>query len=247
MSDVQKLKINAIEAARKQSSVHVAQSDIGPNVAPNIASSVLQEIFCGTGAVGNAFAYAKIGNQAINGNHANPKGSALLWVQEERAGKRFGRPYIHGLPPSLRHNIIYVSAPSAKDALWAMEEGLRCNILSAVIGELTADPAALDFTASRRLAVAAEKYGVPAFLLRLNGSPNLSGARERWRVSPRPSHPYIWDHKASGQAGLSAELFRSRTQKPGRWNYTYDTKTNRIDLVSGVADEPMDTTISARG
>lgn len=238
MSDVQKLKIRAIKAGETQSPVDTAPS--------NIMSCILQEIFCDMGAIGNAFAYAKIA-QNTGSNTGSNKHSALLWVQEARAAKRFGRPYIHGLPPSLRRNIIYVSAPSAKDALWAMEEGLRCNILSAVIGELTADPAALDFTASRRLAVAAEKYDVPAFLLRLGGSPNLSGARERWRVSPRPSRPHDWDHKASGQAELSAELFRSRTQKPGRWDYIYDTKTNRIDLVSGVADGPMDTALSARG
>ncbi len=59
--------------------------------------------------------------------------------------------------------------------------------LSAVIGELWGDPAALDFTATRRLAVASERCGVPCWLVRLGGHANLSGARMRWRIASAPS------------------------------------------------------------
>ena len=82
--------------------------------------------------------------------------------------------------------IIHVTAGDARSALWAMEEGLRCGALGAVIGELWGDPASLDFTATRRLAVAAERSGVPAWLVRLGGAANLSGARMRWRVASAP-------------------------------------------------------------
>ena len=40
-----------------------------------------------------------------------------------------------------RQNLIHVEARDARDALWAMEEGVRCSCLSAVIGELWGDPA----------------------------------------------------------------------------------------------------------
>ena len=75
-----------------------------------------------------------------------------------------GRIYPPGLGGA---ELIHVEARDAKLALWAMEEGLRCSGLSGVIGELWGDPAALDFTATRRLAVAAERSRVPCWLVRL--------------------------------------------------------------------------------
>ena len=87
-------------------------------------------------------------------------------------------------------DLIHVEARDARAALWAMEEGLRCAALGAVIGELWGDPASLDFTATRRLAVAAERSGVACWLVRLGGSANLSGARMRWRVASAPSLAY---------------------------------------------------------
>jgi protein ImuA len=66
-----------------------------------------------------------------------------------------------------------------------MEEGLKCAALSAVVGEIWGNPKALDFTATRRLAVAAERGGVPALLLLFGAAPNLSGAQDALaRVQP---------------------------------------------------------------
>ena len=123
-------------------------------------------------------------------------------------------------PPGLAtQDLIHVEARDARDALWAMEEGLRCAGLSAVIGELWGDPAALDFTATRRLAVAAERSGMPCWLVRLGGHANLSGARMRWRIgkraeprqSARPAGAPGCRHgtpSCSGRAG----------HPPGRWS-----------------------------
>ena len=73
----------------------------------------------------------------------------LLWVQERMAILETGRVHPPGLPIQ---NLIHVETRDAKDALWAMEEGVRCAGLSAVVGEIRGDPRALDFTATRRLA-----------------------------------------------------------------------------------------------
>ena len=62
----------------------------------------------------------------------------LLWVQERMAILESGRIHPPGLPS---HNLIHVEARDARDALWAMEEGVRCSGLSCVIGELWGDPA----------------------------------------------------------------------------------------------------------
>ena len=138
----------------------------------------------------------------------------LLWVQERMAILESGRVYPPGIEP---RSLIHVEARDARSALWAMEEGLRCAGLAAVIGELWGDPAALDFTATRRLAVAAERGGVAAFLVRLGGHSDLSGARMRWRIASAPSLRHPLDPRAPGAPAWDAELFRARGAAPGRW------------------------------
>ena len=103
----------------------------------------------------------------------------LLWIQDRMAIREAGRIHPAGLGS---RELIHVTARDARDALWAMEEGLRCSGIGAVIGELYGDPASLDFTATRRLAVAAERTRVPCWLVRLGAIANLSGARMRWRA-----------------------------------------------------------------
>jgi protein ImuA len=143
----------------------------------------------------------------------------LLWVQERMAILESGR--IH--PPGLStQDIIHVEARDARDALWAMEEGLRCSALSCVIGEIWGDPRALDFTATRRLAVASERSGVAVFLIRLGGHANLSGARMRWRIASAPSLVNDLDPRAPGAPAWDAELFRARGAPPGRWSIAHD-------------------------
>jgi protein ImuA len=155
-------------------------------------------------------------------------GKPLLWVQDRMAILESGRVHPPGLPTQ---DLIHVEARDARDALWAMEEGLRCSALSAVIGEVWGDPRALDFTATRRLAVASERSGTPCWLVRLGGSANLSGARMRWRLASAPSLLNDLDPKAPGAAAWDAELFRARGMPPGRWSVSHDA--DRVHLVAG--------------
>ena len=158
----------------------------------------------------------------------------LLWVQDRMAIFESGR--IH--PPGLSsRNLIHVETRDAKDALWAMEEGVRCSALSAVIGELWGDPRALDFTATRRLAVASERSGTPCWLVRLGGTANLSGARMRWRVASAPSLANPFDMRAPGLPAWDAELFRARGHQPGRWIAAHEADS--FHLVAGAADRAL--------
>lgn len=164
----------------------------------------------------------------------------LLWVQERMAILESGRVHPPGFPFS---DLIHVEARDARAALWAMEEGLRCAAIGAVIGEIWGDPAALDFTATRRLAVAAERHGVAAWLVRLGGSANLSGARRRWRVASGPSLIHPLNPRAPGAAVWDAELFRARGYAPGRWVVNHEAGDERtaggFHLVAAAGDRAL--------
>ncbi|HEV2594511.1 MAG TPA: recA-like protein [Sphingomicrobium sp.] len=161
----------------------------------------------------------------------------LLWIQERMAILESGRVHPLGLP---MHNLIHVEARDARDALWAMEEGLRCSALCAVIGEIWGNPRALDFTATRRLAVASERSGVSAFLIRLGGEANLSGARMRWRIASASSIANELDPRAPGLPAWNVELFRARGHAPGRWSIAHDaTQTGAFHLASAAAGRTL--------
>jgi protein ImuA len=162
-------------------------------------------------------------------------GKPLLWVQDRMAILESGRIHPPGLPT---RDVIHVEARDARDALWAMEEGVRCTALSCVVGELWGDPTALDFTATRRLAVASERSGTPCWLVRLGGTANLSGARMRWRIGSAPSLVNPLDARAPGTPTWDAELFRARGHPPGRWSVVYEA--DRFRLVASAGDRTLD-------
>jgi protein ImuA len=147
---------------------------------------------------------------------------ALLWVQDAASLRLTGRPYRPGLPPELRRRIVHVAVRTPEDALFALEEGVRCRELAGVIGEIAGNPKALDFTASRRLTLAAERHGVPLMLVRLDAARDLSSARMRWEVAAAPSPPPRWNAAAPGRPSWHAELFRARGHAPGEWILTDD-------------------------
>ena len=51
---------------------------------------------------------------------------------------------------------------------------------------------------------------MPCWLVRLDGSANLSGARMRWRGASAPSLANALDARAPGAPAWDAELFRAR-------------------------------------
>ena len=191
----------------------------------------LSELFAANARDGGAtgFLLAQLGQAELG------RGAPLLWVQERMAILEGGKIYPPGLGPEISAQLIHVEANDARAALWAMEEGLRCSALGAVIGEIWGDPRALDFTATRRLAVAAERSGVPAWLVRLGGQANLSGARMRWRVASAPSLASEFDARAPGEAVWDAELFRARGAVPGRWPRCWSAIRDPTDLQHLVA------------
>jgi protein ImuA len=167
----------------------------------------------------------------------------VLWVQDRAAIRKGGRPCLAGLPEDLRHRLIHVTAATPEDALFALEEGLKCRDIACVIGEIAGNPRALSFTASRRLSLTAEKHGVRLWLVRLDAAPDLSSARMRWNARSAPSAPGRWDAAAPGPATWQAELFRARAHAPGQWSLSDDAGTLRIrrepDLAAAAAPDTV--------
>ncbi|WP_295635530.1 hypothetical protein [Novosphingobium sp.] len=217
------------------------------------------EIFAAAGEASGAglalaFALNRAG-QSQASQAADEDQRPWLWVQDKAARRLGGRPYRAGLPQALRHRLVHVSAESPEDALFALEEGLRCRDLAFVVGEIAGNPRALDFTASRRLSLAAEKHGVPLWLIRLGARRDLGSARMRWEARAAPSPPPRWNGHAPGPPRWHADLFRAHTFQPGRWilgtgkSPTDDpttlfaeatsTSPDHGDLVHGPGDRPV--------
>lgn len=161
----------------------------------------------------------------------------VLWVQDRLSRKEAGRPCFAGLGKG--RSLIMVDVSRAVDVLWAMEDGLRCKALGGVIGEVWGNPKALNFTATKRLALRAEAAKVPCWLIRRAASPDLSAARNRWRISSLPSELNRHDMQAPGVSRWQVELFRSRSRPPGTWVATYDGAADRLDLSASVCDGEM--------
>jgi protein ImuA len=102
-----------------------------------------------------------------------------------------------------------------------------------VIGEIWGDPKVLDFTATRRLAVASERSGVGCWLVRLGGTANLSGARMRWQIGSAPSLLNPLDARAPGSPAWDVDLFRARGMRAGRWSIAREAGVFHLAAASG--------------
>ena len=159
-----------------------------------------------------------------------PGGKPVLWVQDRMSRREAGRPCLAGMRPGV--DVLKVDAPNARGALWTAEQGLGCPSLGGVIAEIWGDPPAVGFTATKRLALRSEARGVPCWLLRRFAQPNLSAARERWRVGPLPSDRHAFDLRAPGLPRWRVELFRSRLRPLGFWTARYDPVRRHLVLDS---------------
>ena len=120
-----------------------------------------------------------------------------------------------GLHPD---RVIYVETWKDSEVLPAMEEGLRHGGLGGVVGEV----GRLGLTASRRLQLAAEGSGVPAFLVRRwrtdaerASASEPTAAFTRWRIAPAPSRAP--PAPGLGRAVWRVDLLRCRGAESRHW------------------------------
>ena len=164
---------------------------------------------------------------------------AIVHVQQERSAGNHGRLLPHGLPKLCRKPapLITVSARRQRDALWSVEEAILSRAASLVIGEIED----LDFTASRRLTLAAQRCGVPVILLLPYTREGATAATARWRIASASSARNRFDPYAPGATRWQAVLERCRLADiatPFTFDLELDHETLSLSVVSELAADP---------
>ncbi|MDR6808838.1 protein ImuA [Dyadobacter sp. BE34] len=132
-----------------------------------------------------------------------------VWVGRHRTVYPFALSHF-GVAPD---RVIFVDLKKEKDLLWAIEEALKCDALSAVVGEIKE----LNLTESRRLQLTVEKSKVTGLLHRV--SPRLSNpvaAVCRWRISPLPGASDLV-LPGIGFPRWQVTIEKVRSGEPGSW------------------------------
>ncbi|MEZ0453009.1 ImuA family protein [Sphingobacterium thalpophilum] len=114
-------------------------------------------------------------------------------------------------------DVIFVCMQRENDVLWAMEEALKCEGITAVLAEVHH----LNFVQSRRLQLAVEKSRVTGFILQHN--PRQLGATTcaaRWKISSLPSIT-VDGLPGIGYPGWNVELLKVRNGQPGCWQFCW--------------------------
>ena len=167
----------------------------------------------------------------------NSRPGVWLWICERALSIDQGRvtglgAAAFGLDPA---RFLFVETGSVVDALVATEEGVRSGVVSTVITELRD----ADFTATRRLTLASEAGGTPLMILLPHTREGATAAHARWRVSPVPSAPNLFDRRAPGSPRWTAKLERCRRvpeQAGRRFDLEFDDETLCLRLVSRLVD-----------
>ncbi|MBW8687863.1 ImuA family protein [Chitinophaga rhizophila] len=136
-------------------------------------------------------------------------GGACIWISVARTL----------FPPSLKtfgiepDKVIFIDLQRTKDALWALEEALKCEGLAAVVAEIPE----IGFTQSRRLQLAVEQSRVTGFILRTSSRPvSATACAARWQITSLPSG--IEDNMPGvGYPRWQVELLKVRNGRTGSW------------------------------
>lgn len=219
-------RIAAVERARAQEApvlVPLGHKAIDEAIGGGIMRARLHEIFAETLDDGGSAA----GFAAMLGAQIARPGATIFWLRERGAQLRGGCLHAPGLvelgvDPG---RVILGVMDDALGLLRVAAEVVRCPDIDVAIIELWKNPRALDLTASRRLAVAAEASGVTALMLRADAEPGPSAAQTRWSVASASAVPLEAD--APGYPTFQLRLLRQRGGSADRsWQVEWDREQN---------------------
>jgi protein ImuA len=157
----------------------------------------------------------------------------VLWISENLALCENGEPYAVGVDQAgiAPERLITVAACHGRDALWAMEEALRCRAVGVVIGEIRARRT--DPIATRRLSLAAATGGALGILLRTTSNDEPSAVATRWIIGASP--PCVAFRQRSrgiAPASLAVRLVRNRRGPLGEWIVEWNCVEQRFELAT---------------
>lgn len=144
-----------------------------------------------------------------------------------------------GLPPD---RVLHVAARRAVPAV--MEDALRFGRCAGIVGEARQ----IGPIAARRLQLAAETVGIPAFLLRRTGQREGAAglapipALTRWRISRQPSGPAIAtapDVPGLAPALWRLDLVRCRGAEAASWIVEACDASGYLHLPAALADRAL--------
>lgn len=140
-------------------------------------------------------------------------GGLCLWVGSNRNVFPAGLNYF-GLAPD---RLVFINAPYPKDALWIIEEALKCEALTVVVSKVRE----LSFTDSRRLQLAVEHSGVTGFIHRhCPRGENAVACTTRWKISTLPSLSRD-TLPGVGQSAWDVQLLKVRNGRPNAWQVSW--------------------------
>jgi protein ImuA len=190
---------------------------------PGLARAALHEVVAESPGCGAGFCAVLLARS----------GGTVLWIGDD--GLLAWPPGLagHGLSPA---QLVLVRAGSVADALWAMEEALRCPAVSGVLLSLGVQ-VTLDLTVTRRLHLAAGTGGALGLLLREDAETGAgsaadqswrgagSAAATRWRVAALGASRGLADPR------WEIELLRARGGRPaGPWAVTWRAAAGELEL-----------------
>jgi protein ImuA len=170
----------------------------------------------------------------------------IVWIAQDLCLFENGIPYGPGLVDLgiAPERLIMVAAPRLREALWAIEEALRCRATGVVIGEIGTH--VLDQVASRRLSLAAGAGNTLGLLLRATPDDTPCACVTRWiidqalsAVPPENEQKF----RGIGPPRLRVQLLRNRRGHPGAWLVEWNSVEQRFELAADsvpLAQSPFD-------
>ncbi len=143
--------------------------------------------------------------------------SLCLWIGNERTVFPCSLKYF-GLEPD---RVVFINVAKQKDVLWIVEEALKCEALTAVIGEIKE----LGFTESRRLQLAVERSGVNCFIHRHKPRAESAVAcTTRWKITSLTSMADS-ELPGIGHSCWDVQLLKVRNGKADSWKVSWKDST----------------------
>ncbi len=187
---------------------------------------------------GSAFGFALGQARALLGR-SRP---AILFLQLAHEAQQTGLPY----GPGLYHfglcleALIIGRVRNVTELLWAAEEAAGCKAVAAIIVDIIHPGKILDFTASRRLAMRAQRGEASIFLLRYGHQREAGASHLRWHVAPVSSMEAPFDVRAPGVPRWQVNLEKGQgmvSDRPGYRNWTLNWTENGFALEQAVGTD----------